>query len=387
MNKKFKILLLSTVVSSSVVFSTASCSHKNNSGNDTFKLWNAFKKNAESETIRNIVKQTHPIGWEDASDLELRFGPFKADDAKHIISVDIMRNSGSNETTATFKISFIKAQKYNIDQWKCTSQPSGNTGSWILFKEEAFRLDPNDLLNIVKKSSNWNKFAWKYGTTSQTKWVAGDEAEFDTFGSLTNDDASNYRGMTGKPTANESNFTITAIISKKGHEGLYDADPIKASIEYKFGEKYNINNWNSFTQKDQLQSLEKSNSIIDKQVEVAKNFSEFEKTNFATLGDDKSAIDHSDKNSIDKLLDRHGYPGHRDIIFLDKYSEAGSKGKEMIKYDAKMWESKVVFSFHNKQSTLMTLYLYFDFMYQNNDKAHGGTAFSFTWRATIGPKI
>ncbi len=148
-------------------------------------------------------------------------------------------------------IIWTKNIAYNINNW--TFSQSHNVDSWIKFKTSALAMMPSDLLLAAKNSATWSSFKW-HTILSENKWHTNDKAEFDTYGGL--NDADEYKGMNGKPTADDGNHTISAIISIKGKEGNYNADPIKAIISQNNNDGYKISHWN-FSQTSQLQSRNK----------------------------------------------------------------------------------------------------------------------------------
>ncbi len=176
-------------------------------------------------------------------------------------------------TSSLFPINFnIKypgpGHKYDFKGWKHHMNIYDVT-SWDAFKAKALSVQPKDLLNFVKTRNSWATFHW-YGNLQQRTWANTDTAEFDTFGGL-NIGTDPFR-MSGKPIADDSDYTIIAIISIKGKEGNYDANPIKATATYipDVGDAYDITKW-TFKQDEQIQSLPKYNSLVTPIAKEAKS--------------------------------------------------------------------------------------------------------------------
>ncbi len=129
-----------------------------------------------------------------------------------------------------------------------SSNQLGNYDFWDSFKELVLEeANPQKILNmlvqskVVTTSSNWNKSTW-YGNANLNSLYT---PEWDNYGGLNNNDpAGGINLMHGAPIIDNANHSISMIISIKGHEGMQNACPIKATILYvKNAGIYNINSW------------------------------------------------------------------------------------------------------------------------------------------------
>ncbi len=246
-------------------------------GKAKITAWDRFRDAATKDSALNIFTAAHPDAWPkpDAnSAAKLTIGSFKINNQQKIISVDITYQLNSYTTsTGVFQILF-KNKTYSKWNWIIASHPKTNH-DWSLFKHNALAVTPADLLKTVKsQTSVWNSLKWSVGTPQQTVWSSSAVAEFDIYGSVDKSDP--YQGMQGKPTADETAKTITAIISIKNKNGAYDSNPIKAVIHYNDEDLYNIENW-AFSKDSQSQSFLKYSQLakvtIDKVKAAGKNFS------------------------------------------------------------------------------------------------------------------
>ncbi len=381
-NKIFKIfsILVSVSSISATSLTVMSCGHKNNDKAD----WENFKKETLNEAAINIVDATLTPNWSDvkASELSIKF---VVDSTEKKITATIDRTVQYEKlTTAIFEIDFKIGAVYNVDSWLCITMPQPKTNTWAGYKYFASKVTADDLLAQAKKIRNWKDFKWTYGTKDQNVWIAKDQPEFDIYGGMGGSDP--YKGMAGAPTANETSQTITAIISKKGQEGVYDSDPIEATIKYDKTKLYNISEW-TFKTTEQLQSFPKWKSIYLAQ--QPSDFQNFQKENWLESveykGTTNKNFEQEARNrefSIDDVLNKTGFPNHKSPVFSGNHS-AGSIDSITGGYRAK---SSFDFHVHVQDShdLIYALNIYIDFIYKNTTtKTGGGTAFHYTWFGTI----
>ena len=370
-NKIFKLFSISLSVASisATSFAIVSCGHKNNDKAD----WENFKDKTLKEAAINIVTATQTPNWSDvkASELSIKF---VVDSTKKTITATIDRTvEYKNLTTAVFEIDFIPKTAYNVNNWKCLTSPKPSTYSWSGFKELSSKVTASDLLAQAKKSKNWKDFKWTYGTDQQNVWVAKDQPEFDIYGGNGGNDP--YKGMAGEPTVDETNHTVTAIISKKNQEGLYDSDPIEATIKYNEDQFYNISGW-TFKTTEQLQSYPKWKSIYRDQINMVSDFNNFENNNWLESVNDNTEFQKQARNrifSIDDVLNKTGYSAHNKLNTISSDPDiiaivGGYEGKTQFNFGA--GESQVAY---------YTLIAHIKFKYQDPTNLNGpGTAFHHT---------
>ncbi len=341
-----------------------SCGHKATSPHYS---WTQFKTAVSKEKAINIVNITKPINWTNnpiASEVSIINS--KIDENNFNIKLDINRVSNDLHSTASFEIDYTNNQKYDIEDWHCTSEPSFT--EWSIFKMAALQVTAINLLKVISDTGQINTFKWTYGTPSQIAWVGKDSPEFDTYGSLTANDA--YKGMQGAPIASDSAKTITAIISKKGKKGAYDSDPIKAIIHYQAGTKYQISDW-KFSQVEQLQSWEKFNNIFTHQLELTNNWGSFNAVNWMTANGHNG---NSHSESIDTILNETGYSNHEPLIM---------KSHQIDKTKPKEITMEIVFKFlASNQANELSLLINFQYANQKDSSA-GGSVFSYTWEGIV----
>ncbi len=393
--KKLWYKLLKTiapvVIVTGATTSLASCHHKSGPQYN----FDDFVKDAQGVTTAQLLNVTFPTGWKDAKMSELKLGEFHPDEAHSIISVTITRTIVGHETNpyiASFENIFGDSPKYDVEDWICSSIPAPiYPHSWDVFKISAKAVLAADLLSTAKPWDNSSKYKWElYGTPAQKVWSETEKAEFDTYGSLTAKDA--YKGMQGAPIANDSTKTITAIISKKGKNGAYDSDPIKAVITYKNAQVYKLSDW-AFSTDKQLQSINKVKNIITGISEsVGLNIRPtFNNNNWMILQDHKTqkvinndGIDHDPKHNIYNIIDNkyaidHGPAGQGKIVY------AGERAPDLTNPLETKFE--LVFTFQHwdyaagKPKTA-TINMFFNFVYANGkDDSAGGSPFDYTWIA------
>ena len=149
---------LSIVTISATGMSMISCGHKS-TGPTKDPNWAPFKAAAQAETPINIIAQTKPNGWSDATPSQLNIINFKADETTKKISEFIVRTVGSNSTKASFEIDYVKGQDYQVGYWVCTSGPTPvpppPIKGWAKFKISA---EAETALNIVQDTApeKWN---------------------------------------------------------------------------------------------------------------------------------------------------------------------------------------------------------------------------------------
>ncbi len=377
--KMIKIIKLSASVISiggvlGISSNIVSCGHSKDGPSDNNPTWADFKISATGATALAIVSSASPsaAGWDPAKDDDFKFlnKPIANEQDKTLTTVII---STINNDKATFLIAYNK-QSYDDALWKCSVQPPSKQVGWNNFKNAAAGDETAPkLLAQARSSKVLDTFSWTYGDPSQTKWNQKDVAQWDTFGYEQKSDS--FKGMGGTIKVNETDHTISAIISKKGKAGNYDADPIKVIITYSDGVVYNIKNW-KFSKIEQLQSYEKVKTIFDAQVTLAKNWDDFIKSNWMTFGDDAKGNNHSSDNSIYKVLVRGGcipyeYDKTKPIYDTNSIGDFSTNV-----------EMKIIFNFkvHSKtNSSVLGYQLSLYFHYFCTDKISGGSAFNYTW--------
>ncbi len=388
-SKLIKILALSLVVNSGVLFSFSlvSCGHKDNT---PAYSWGDFKESARKEEAINIVKVTNPNMWSNAKADQLHIENFKADDKTETITINIIRNiPGYGITKGKFNINNKNDYKYDVQDWECLKEPKTTATGWELYKVAATDIHIDDLLNKIAPWANTTKYKWPYGTEEETTWAKGEEAEWDVYGALPGGGDA-YKGMAGKPTVIESpKKIITAIISKKGKDGAFDSDPIKATIStYKLGSVYNINDW-VFTIDTQLQSFNKVSALFNNQVQETGNWTEFNSHNWMTLDDNNSGNAHpSSPDSIADVLQAAVAKRTNDpSVDLFLFSCNGTYPFEIVPNDSTTYGCKVEFDFEShttffKEDWQIQLFFYFH-LANGKDKSGGGTAFNYIWAGDL----
>ncbi len=385
MKKKLNIfltgLLTTSIVATTVSLTAISCGSKKPSPK---QVWGDFKKEALKAKAIDIVTANPVEEWGVVTNNDLSKGDITFDDQAKNISVVITRIKKNYNMSLDFTIQYLNNNRYDINDWTHSSAPTYDPGTWGLYRETAKTTSAEQLFEIAITKNKVQGFKWKYGTDDQITWKidGSQKPEFDTFGSLTDHDASGFKGMGGKPTANDATFTVTAIISKKGYEGAYDADPIKATAQYKAGDSYKLTDWN-FTQVEQLQSIEKAESIYDNQINIARlnngyNFDAFQNQNWMIYDGDKIANKHPDPsgpNGMNGILNKSGYPSHGNIHPFTINWRIGVQISGGL-------SGKLIFFFETGQS--YHLNLIFNFMFADGKNvSSGGTAFNYIWNGTV----
>ena len=390
LNKKFIKLLSVTLTASSILATdvmAVSCGKKVKDHSET---WADFKKDAQAETILNIVQTSKPTGWSDATESELKGATFVADDNAQKITIDITRTKELNSWTASFEIDYVSGKNYNVSGWECSKQPSENPNSWDFFKKDALAVTAADLITQARSSKDFATFKWTYGTTDQVTWIKTDQAEFDTFGAkdATKD---SYAGMKGKPISDDTNHKVTAIISKKGKNGAYDSDPIAATATYTADQTYKISDW-TFKQTKQLISEEKAKDMFNTEAALAdKTYKVFLQENWMTINGDSSedqkanadGIAHlayvAPKNQIQEALKTLGYPSSKSFGNVNSnFNSDPTNHKNIVSI------IKIGFT---SGSSVSVLTLSFSFKYSNGkDNTGGVNPLSYTWSGTVGKK-
>ncbi len=269
MKKIRKIIFLSATlipaVATTAVVAT-SCGKKA----DNKYRWADFEKAAKQETAINIYNATTPAAWAGATADQLSLGAFSSDDTQKSVSVDITRTFNVDQTSiGTFTITYLNNSKYDVKNWTNPKPPANNL-TWGNFKAVALKETATNLLSAAKKAKNWKLLKWSVGDSTQLIWQDSAIAEFDNYGSSGTNDP--YKGMAGSLSANDSSKTVSGIISIKGREGNYDANPIKVSITFA-SKSYDIQNW-TFSIGTQLQSYMQFTALYNKtfkQVQSAKD--------------------------------------------------------------------------------------------------------------------
>ncbi len=353
-----------------------SCAHKSS----TTMSWSEFKAAATHEKAINIINAIMPPKWKDATEAQLSLAKFQVNDQDEIINVVITRTvSTADISSGTFQISY-NAENYDYHNWVTAKKPTDNP-NWLRFINKAKAETAANLLSYAKISAAWATLKWTYGNAAQIIWEPQDTAEFDTFGGLNKDDDFN---MKGQATADSNNKTITAIISKVGHAGLYDSDPIKAVITFK-KDIYNNANW-VFSQDTQLQSKAKVISLFNKVVTDAEKstpfkFDDFQLTNWADISGIKYgplAKNHSTKTHIIDIL-------NTDSRYVNSNTWSLHLSHSNDPLNNQGFQMKIVFGFViDRYIDPHQLSVYFDCYFNNKTNANDGvTAFNYTWSGIV----
>ncbi len=380
-------------ISSNIV----SCSHSKGGPDDNNKpTWTDFKISASGASILAIITNAVPTvsSWDLSNDDDFNFvsRPLANEQDQTLTAII---SSTINNDQATFVIAYNN-KAYADKLWRCSVQPPNKQVGWNAFKKVALNsITTTDLLAQARISKDWNSFKWTYGSASQVKWNQNDVAEWDVSGNLGDQDS--YKGMQGKPQVNDKDYTISAIISKKGCSGNYDSDPIKAIITYSNGVKYNIKNW-KFSQTEQLQSYEKVTKLFTEQVALVINSDDKNKTSkwatfiqndWMTFGDDAKGNNHSNDNNIDEVLKRAQPKAYYPYLngYVPKFNSK-QVTLDPIK-DPTQIEMKIIFDFQywkrlDPPPFKYQLSLYFRYVFaKGHDQTGGGTAFSYTWAGDV----
>ncbi len=276
--KIIKVLMFSSMIATTFASGAAiaSCGKKNPGSNSN--SWDHFKKLALNESAAHLhdsitIEQLKVFHWssEDVATWGANEQPTVVSGKQEITATIIIQGADKYQN---FPINFditYDPTGYDYKAWTYTQNP--NVVSWDDFKNLAGNVSPNDLLAIAKLSPGYkDTFKWEYGTDNQRVWVDGDIAQWDVYGGADDQDpAGGINLMNGEIDVDNQDQTITAIISKVGHEGIYDADPIKAVIKYQESAKiYNSKNW-KFSPVKQLQSQTKYKALFAAEFKIIKN--------------------------------------------------------------------------------------------------------------------
>ncbi len=338
--------------------------------------WDQFKNKALAETATNLKSDIADITkyhWKIGDQAIFSNGGIPTVVAnKQEISATIVIAGASGDLL--FPINFdIKYQNNSYDLKKWTYSQNIPTTPWEKFKKAAMLVTSNQL--VVQAQVNqevWKSFKW-IGNDTQSVWPKDPTtAEFDTFGyNLATD---SYKGMNGKPKADDITKTITAIISIPGKNGAYDSNPIKATISNTSSATYDLKNW-TFTQDTQLQSNGRFKSLSH--VEYAKaalvtgNRKASSWTNFATT----NWVDPEHSININDWLNSHAWAKADYVGFRPKKSaDAG-----LIQHAL---ETRIVFDVQvgltNEENNIT---LTRDFTWVDSNK-NSGIAFNNIWTIT-----
>ena len=215
--------------------------------------------------------------------------------------------------------------------------------SWDAFKIAAMGIAPASLLTVAKTKANWSSFNWH-----STTWSNNDVAEFDLYGHAGGDDP--FKGMKGQLIANDSAQSISAIISIKGREGLYSADPVIAVISYKQA-LYDAKGW-SFSQTVQLQSASRfkmsANAIL---ASLTHSLPDVKKQNFFTI----NWIDANHKTTILQWIEQ--VPGFADGQIGTNTNDLPDKDVNICVFNDTGADIKIEFNIYNQGSLNKVAYL------------------------------
>ncbi len=264
--KSFLGILGSAALVSTVSISTVACGKVVHKG-PTVNSWDDFKKAALSETAPNlkstiITPSEYHWAKNDVAIFNTRNGlpAISSTDAHTIVAIIVIKDRTSKlQYPINFKIKYSSDSKYDLNNWTYSQTPGLN--KWSVFKEKATSISAESLLLQVKNSKVWSTLKWPDNPINNT-WKDEYVPEFDVYGAP---------GMNGNPTADNTNFSVTATISIKdpAKRGLFDANPIKAVINDRDNSDYSVNDW-KFSADTQSQSIIKYRELVTTQIDLAK---------------------------------------------------------------------------------------------------------------------
>ncbi len=154
MKKKLKIIKSSFIGLSTMIPITAmpllviSCG-KHNTDKKTFA---DFKKAINSESGFNIVKHANPIAqdWGKIASTDL----VKSKTIINGYQVTIVINAISLKQTADFEITYVSNTAYNVNNWKCTTQPHSTDNQWPEFQKAAEAESPFNIIGNAHPIAN-----------------------------------------------------------------------------------------------------------------------------------------------------------------------------------------------------------------------------------------
>ncbi len=246
-----------------VSISAVACGHKST----TVNTWDAFKKAALAETapkLKSTIINLKQYYWtnNDVAIFDSNNGSpdISVTDAQTIVATIAIKDKTSQlQYPIKFKIKYLSGFKYDLKDWYYTQTPGLN--KWSTFKVTAAKITAAALLAQAKTSKALSTLTW--GPDSKTNtWKDSYTAEFDVYGG---------KEMNGNPTSDNTNFSVTAIISIKDplKQGLYDANPIKAVINDNDNKNYSLSSW-KFSVATQSQSIDKYTNLVKDQIKLAK---------------------------------------------------------------------------------------------------------------------
>ncbi len=380
--KPFLGILSSVALVSTISLSTVSCGHKST----TVNTWDAFKKAALAETAPNLkttITNLKQYYWtnNDVAIFDIYNGlpAISSTDANTIVAIIIIKNKATQlQYPINFKIQYSSGSKYEVNNW--THSQTAGLSKWSDFKAKALSISAANLLAQAKNSKVLNTLKWDNNPTKETNsWTDNYIAEWDIYGG--NGSGDSYVGMQGKPVANDRDFSITAIISIKdiSKRGLYDANPIKAVIDDRDNNTYDISKW-KFSPVTQSQSIAKYKAVVNNQITAAKQvvdpaidpptnaaWATFDNKNYSFFSPDKAYYNISD------YLDKSDYSG--------SYSFAYVKAQTGATIDGGL-NSTIILSFYDNDNhahkDIYYVTLTNNFLFKTTTK-DCGPAFSYAW--------
>ncbi len=245
--KRFTRLIGSSILVTAITTTAVACHHKTISPPKNKNTWTNFKTAAlkiSADALKSNIKNISKYYWnnDDVAIFDSAGKPSANESAKSIMATIIVEGAATSDYQFPIQcnITYVTNKPYAINDW--TYSQSANVRNWFNFKAIALTVTPNELLSQAEEKNNWNTWVWEGGLKTN-KWPLRATAEFDIFGSLNSKDP--YKGMQGKPTANDKTDTISAIISIKDQtkEGNYDANPISATITFRNNKGYDVADW------------------------------------------------------------------------------------------------------------------------------------------------
>ncbi len=346
------------------------------------KTWANFKKHALAEQAANLKSTVATIAqyhWNpNAVAVYSSSGKPSISTTTNntIIATIIIENEPINlQYPISFAITYNTNTAYDLKDWTYNQTP--DIDKWSDVKTAGLAITAPQLLAQAKKANVLKNFSWA-GDASQLVWQDKDIAEFDVYGGL-NDGKDTYKGMSGKPIANDKERTISAIISIKDptKKGNFDADPIKAVFDNSDNKSYDINNW-KFSQTVQLQSIAKYSTLVNAQISIALQFDLDSKSDRAAAQNKFDLANwvnkihiNSDFNVINNIY-KTGYGEVSGIQCLNAFSNPIKGGIE----------SKVIIQFMANKGNIYNYTLANEFPFSDSHK-NSGPAFNYTWSPSI----
>ncbi len=358
-------LIASTLIVGSVSVTAISCGHHN-------PTWGSFKAKALAETAKNLknsVADLNSYNWNsgDIAVFQTNNKPKQVNDTHKISAIIVIEGRNADLAYPIYFNITYQNKAYDIKYWT-----NAQLKDWTEFKIAALSVSPRELLNEAKAlKTNWNKYRW----IGNSAWQNSDVPEFDVYGG--NGGSDTYKGMNGSLIADENAKTINGIISIKGHEGVWNADPIKASISF-HADAYNIKNW-TFDQEVQLQSKTKYLALTQQVIDLAIGMNG-DNAKWA-LFSDGNWVDNKHTTTLDVYLEKGGWPGISS--HTHRYIATGSSpGTENPEGSGLVSVIKIRFTDNAHPYLAYNSTLTCDFEYIAGSNKNVGNCFSYSWHVS-----